>query len=451
MTALQRPDLTPTPRWEFPAADRFTLPHGLQVALFHLPGQYVASVGLLLDASLSQEPAGLDGVATVVSGTLIEGSTTLPGAAFAEAVEDHGAVLGGSVDYSGTQVLVDVPTAHLAAALPLLAQAVAEPSLTDEAVERHAAQLSAGLAQQLATGPGIAARALRAALLDPSARESRPRAGDPVQVRAIRGADARAHHAATYGPRGALLVVSGDLRAGVSSQIADVFGAWRNPTPSAALHLRPQTQRPRALIIDRPGAVQADVRLGWPTLDRTDPRWPALQLATHAIGGAYLSRLNRVLREEKGFTYGISLVNAPLRQGGISYAQAAVRTEVLGEALTLTRGLLRLDDDALTPEEMARARDYLTGTTPLRFATASGVTGGVLGQASAGLPADFVTRQLSAYSRVTPAQATEVAAALLDPETATLVVVGEADALIPQVSDAGFEAEVRAAEAPDAS
>ena len=86
MTALQRPALTPTPRWEFPAADRFTLPHGLQVALFHLPGQYVASVGLLLDASLSQEPAGLDGVATVVSGTLIEGSTTLPGAAFAEAV-----------------------------------------------------------------------------------------------------------------------------------------------------------------------------------------------------------------------------------------------------------------------------------------------------------------------------------------------------------------------------
>ena len=62
-----------------------------------------------------------------------------------------------------------------------------------------------------------------------------------------------------------------------------------------------------------------------------------------------------------------------------------------------------------------------------------------------------MTRQLSAYSRVTPAQATEVAAALLDPETATLVVVGEADALIPQVSDAGFEAEVRAAEAPDAS
>ncbi|MFZ2428231.1 MAG: hypothetical protein WAW71_08845, partial [Propioniciclava sp.] len=77
--------------------------------------------------------------------------------------------------------------------------------------------------------------------------------------------------------------------------------------------------------------------------------------------------------------------------------------------------------------------------------------GGVLGQASAGLPADFVTRQLTAYARVTPAQATEVAAALLDPEAATLIVVGEADALIPQVSDAGFEAEVRTAEAPDAS
>lgn len=442
--SLPRPAITVAPAWSFPAAERSVLGNGLEVAVYRMPGQYVASVGVLLDAPLAAEPHGREGVATVMCSALIEGTAEHPGGAFAEAIEDQGAVLGGGVDYAATQVLLDVPVSHLDAALPLLAQAVAAPTLADEAVERHAAQLAAGLDQQLATGPGLAGRALRAALIDPGSRESRPRSGDPDGVRTLTGLDARAHHA-TLGPAGALLVIAGDVADDTPARVEAAFGGWSNPAQAVARHEAPLADAPRAIIIDRPGAVQADLRLGWTTVDRTDPRWADLQIATNALGGAYLSRLNKVLREEKGFTYGISLVNGPMRRGGISYAQGAFRTEVVGQALALARDLLTLDAAPITPEEVTRARDYLTGTTPLRFATAAGVVGGVLGLAGAGLPPSFVADQIAGYARATPASATAAAAELLRPSDATLVIVGDADGLLDQVTAAGYAPEVRAA------
>lgn len=441
--STQRPLVAPTAPWAFPDAETVTLANGLDVALYRLPGQYVASVGVLMDAPLSAEPPHREGVASVASSALIEGTAGHPGGRFAEAIEDQGAILDGGVDYSSTQVLLDVPVSHLHDALPLLAEAITSPTLNDAVVERHAAQLAASLDQQLATGPGLAGRALRAALLAPTARESRPRSGEPGSVREITGADVRAYHGVAFGPRGAKLVLAGNIQPSVLARIDEVFGSWANPGQAPAEHEVPGASSPTAIIVDRPGAVQADLRLGWVTIDRSDPRWPALQLATNALGGAYLSRLNKVLREERGFTYGIGLANAPMRRGGLTYAHGAFRTEVVGEALELTRKLLTLDEAPLTVAEIDRARDYLTGTTPLRFATASSVTAGVLGLAGDGLPASFVTEQLSGYASATPRDATAVASQLLDPAAATLVLVGDAEALADQVAAAGFDADVR--------
>ena len=53
-------------------------------------------------------------------------------------------------------------------------------------------------------------------------------------------------------------------------------------------------------------------------IDRLDPRWSAISVASYAMGGAFLSRLNAVLREDKGYTYGVRMNFGPLRTGGSS-------------------------------------------------------------------------------------------------------------------------------------
>ncbi|MBK8463038.1 MAG: insulinase family protein [Nigerium sp.] len=446
MTMPPRPAVVPPQPWAFPPARTAHLDNGLTLRLHHLPGQHVVSVGLLMDVPLGSEPADREGLAGVWANAFTEGTRAHPGTSFADAVDDCGAAIEADVGFSHVQALLDVPATRLASALELLAEAVTAPTLTDADVARHARLDAAHLTQQLATGPGAANHALRGAVIDPAYRASRSRTGLPETLTAITGADVRAWRESTHGPRGAVLVIAGEIDDAVLDGATAAFGDWGNPAQAPAHHETPAGSARVAHLIDRPGSVQADVRWGWFTTDRRDPRWPALQLAGHALGGAYLSRLNKVLREERGFSYGVSLANVPMRAGGFSYASGAFRTEVVGEALALMPGLLDVGRSPITDAELTRARDYLIGTTPLRYATAGGVTGGVLALLAAGLDTDQVGAQLNAYRATTAEQASAAASELIDVTAGSLVVVGDAHALEQPLRDAGWTPTLVAAE-----
>lgn len=444
MSRHRRPKVRRPRAWSFPRAHAFTLGTGLQVLVYERPGQYVASAGLCLDVPLVAEPEASEGVATVTLDALDEGTRRHPGTSFGDAVEDAGAVLEGSVGFASTQLYLDVAVGRLAEALPLLAEVVAEPSLTDADVERHRALRLAELDQQLANPTDLAATALRRLLVHRRYRAARPRGGLPDTLASVGAADVRTFHARHYGPAAATLVLVGDLDAGVVDLAEAAFGGWRNEAQELPAHEVPQPGTRAAWLVDRPGAVQADVRLGRFTVDRRDTRWPSLQIATHALGGAFLSRLNRVLREERGYTYGASLVNAPLRDGGLSWVQGSFRTDVVGDAVALLPELLDVTARPLDDDEVTRARDYLTGVAPLQYATAAGVCNAAMSLLAAGLTTGFIDATREAYQLVDAAAASEVARDLLDPATMSLVVVGDARTLEPALRSAGWDPTVLA-------
>lgn len=437
-----RPEVAEPGAWSFPPAERRTLSTGLDVLVYRLPGQYVVSAGLVLDTPLNLEARDREGVAELTAGTLDQGTASHPGTAFAEAVEDCGAALEASVGYSSTRLYLDVPASRLGRALPLLAEAVREPTLTDADVERERAIRLADLEQQLAHGASRAELALRRAVIAPEHRAARSTSGEPDTLARVTGADARAFHARHYGPRGATLVLAGDLPGDPLALAEEIFGGWTNPGQAAAPHDVPRPRERRLFLVDRPGSVQADVRLARFTIDRRDPRWADLQIATYSLGGAFLSRLNGVLREEKGYTYGVHCATTPLRDGGLTTVSGSFRTEVVADAVALVPRLLDVAERPLDAAEVRRARTYLLGVQPLQYATASGVCNGALSLLAAGLSTSFVDNLRDALRAVTPASASAAATELLPPDELTLVVVGDAAALAPALADRGFAVEV---------
>ena len=425
----RRPDVRPPARWQLPEPTRGWLDNGLQVLANHRPGQHVAAVTLVLDTPLSVEPADVEGVATITQRCLDEGTAGHPGAGFAEALEDVGAVFGGTAHYSASELSIEVPATRLGEALGLLAEAVREPELRPDDVTRHRDLRLAEIEHQLANSAQRAQFAFRAACIPARFRASRMAAGVADAVRAITRDDVVAFRELYYRPDGATLVISGDLAPGVFGLVESAFGDWVPPGTASIAHQSPTARRPRCWLIDRPGSVQADVRLGGFGIDRSDPRWADLQVGTHALGGAFLSRLNRVLREEKGFTYGAHLVNSPMRDGGLIAVQGSFRTEVAAEAVDLARGLLDVTAEPITAAEVADAVTYTNGVAPLRYSTASGITDRIASLVGAGLSAEFVNANAAALTRVTPESATQAVAELLPPDGLTLVVVGDASAL----------------------
>ena len=117
----------------------------------------------------------------------------------------------------------------------------------------------------------------------------------------------------------------------------------------------------------------------------------------------------------------------PLRTGGSFAVQGSFRTEVVPEALAITRELIRVDQAPFTSQEVDDAVAYFTGVSPLRYATAEGVADQAATQVLAGLPDDYVDRSLALLRSVTPDAATEAYRSVVHPDELTLVVVGDAD------------------------
>lgn len=427
MTAANRPAVGAPPLWHFPTPEVHTLANGLTVWSYHRPGQYVASVSLVLDLPLTVEDPALEGVASVCLHTLDEGTAAHPGSTFADVLESAGAVFGGSVTLSATTCSVEMPVTSYSQALPLFAEAVCTPALADDDVARHVALRLADIAQYRANSAQLAGVLTRAAVFEESSRASRMNGGTSASVAGITPDAVRGFHRRWYSPAGAVLVIAGDFLGGDPlPAVESAFGGWassgdrpRHQVPGAAL--------PRRRVIRREGAVQTDVRVAGYAIDRADPRWPGLQVASYVMGGAFLSRLNRVLREDRGYTYGISMSAHPLRAAGYWTVGGSFRNEVAAAAVDETLSLLDIAESPFTTAEVADAANYLTGVAPLRYATAQGVVEQAAALAAAGLGPSFVDENLQRLRDVTAEQATAAYTELVhDP---VLVIVGDPAAL----------------------
>lgn len=434
----QRPEVGPPPRWRFGEPSRAWLDNGLQILACHRPGQHVASVCLSLDIPLSAEPSEVEGVATIVQRCLDEGTTAHPSTSFAETLEDIGAVMEGSVGFSASQLFMDVPVSRLAEALGLMAEAVRSPQLRSEDVERHCELRIAEIDQALASSSQSAQLAFRAACIPRRFRSSRMAGGSAKTLACVTRKAAQAFHERHYRPEAATLIITGDLQAGVYAAVEAAFGDWLLPDTVDEIHQVPTPRGRHRWLIDRPGAVQADIRLGTRGIDRTDARWADVMVATHVIGGAFLSRLNRVLREEKGFTYGVHLVNQPMRNGGLLAVQGSFRTEVVPEAVSTAAELLDLTAAPITAAEVAEAVSYHAGSAPLRYSTAQGVTQHLAALVAAGLTAEFIDSTALALTQVSPISATTALSELLAANKLNLVVVGDAATLADPLAGAGW-------------
>lgn len=440
---MTRPTIAPPAPWTFPTPEIRTLDNGLEVHVYRLPGQHIISATWACPTPTSAEPRDREGVHTILARTLDEGTEAHPGDAFADLLESEGAAIGAAVGHAGFQVMLDVPTSHLPVTVALLAEAVTAPALASADIERHVTLRLAEIEQHRANSAHQATRTFLAEAYDPVSRQSRPTGGEADTVAAITPADVRDAHTRVAGPRGSRLILGGDFGSEDPFALAEAaFGNWTSDAGSATF-LQPVMQAPRAVLVDRPGAVQADIRLGGPGIDRHDPRWAAFGVATYAMGGAFLSRLNRVLREERGYTYGVHLTASPQRLGGSYAVSGSFRTDVVPQAVAEAVRLLDVTHRPFTADEVRDAVSYTVGVSPLRYATADGVVDQATGQVLAGTGTDFVDRHLAALREVTPETAQAAYTSLVDPAALTLVVVGDATSIEPGLRQEGFDVAVR--------
>jgi zinc protease len=199
------------------------------------------------------------------------------------------------------------------------------------------------------------------------------------------------------------------------------------------------TAGPKVVLVDKPGAPQSEVRIGHIGVERRTADFHVLAVLNAILGGTFNSRLNRVIREERGYTYGIGSSFDMRRRAGPFAIRTAVETAVTVPAII---EILRIVRDFLSApvdnDELLAARDYLVGVFPLRFEGAAQVASALGGLIVFGLPDDELDRYRPAVAAVSAEDILAVANGHIRPAELSIVIIGDAKQVEMPLRDAGL-------------
>ncbi len=421
--------------YHFPGFTRTVLPNGLTVLVSQLPGRPLLTAQLLLEGGAGREAPARAGVTVLTAESLTEGTVHHDAIGRIEAAERLGAGIQAGAGWETTAGTIEVPRRNLAAALDLLADVMLEPTFPEEEVVRLRDERVNSLLQARADPRRRAERAFAATIYAASSPFARPVAGTEETVPTLDRDALAALYPELLDPRRATFLVAGDV-AGIPvvDLVGERFGRWTGrgePPGPVPLDATPHPVGRRVVIVDRPGSPQTEVRIGHVGLPRHIPDYHAVVVMSAILGGLFDSRLQRLLREERGYTYGVHAGFDLRRVPGPFAVRMAVQTEVTVPAVHDALDVLaRMPAEPPTGQELDAARDFLIGVFPLRFESSSQVVGAIAGLVSLGLPDDELDRYRPAIAAVTAEQVL-AAAAHVRAADASVVLVGDAARIEP--------------------
>ncbi len=449
-TALDRrraPAAAPRRPFRFPAIERRTLGGGIELLMAPLANRGLLQLDLICPGGAQHETAAEGGLATLTASLLDEGTPTASALDIAARLERIGGSLSTSADWDALYLSAGVPAAHGERALELFGELAREASFPAAEVERLRRQRRAELQRRSAQPAYLASLQLASAIYGDGAY-GHSLLGSDRSVAALEREQIVAFARRHVVPTGATLVAAGEFEPAPFAALCDrLLSSWtaagRPPVAPAA---RPTATR-AIWLVDRPGALQTELRCGHAGIPRRHRDFAPLQVLSSILGGKFTSRLNLSLRERHGVTYGAySRITGRTGPGPIVLG-AAVANEATGLALgEMLAELDRLREEPVAADELADARDYLLGVFPYALQTVGGISRQLETLAIHGLPDDYFAGYLGRIEAVTAAELRDTARAHLRPEEAAAVAVGPAAELRPQLEALG-EVRVVAAKA----
>lgn len=436
MTTMTRtvPAVAPTRTPDLPTVAERTLTNGLRVLVVHRPA--VPLVELRLRIPFAGLGESHHATAELLAETLFTGTGDRDRLEIATALQALGGGLSTDVDADRLAVVGSALAVNLEPMLALLAEVLRGASYPSSEVAGERTRLVDATAVARSQPSVIAREALLGRLYG-----EHPYASDIArvdQLAAVTDENLRSLHAGRVSPVGAILTLVGAVEPEAALDAVEAaLGLWSGSASERAPAV-PEHRAGPIVLVDRPGAVQTNIRLGGPALDRDAPDYPAQRLATTIYGGYFSSRIVSNLREDKGYSY------SP--RAGVEHFMVAsqltvavdVATDVTGPALLeILYELGRMTTLRVSEDELDAARQYAAGTLALSTATAAGLASTLSSLAGAGIGVEYLRDHPAALAKVTVDDVLAVAGKVLAPSRLVAVLLGDASVISDQVATLG--------------
>lgn len=424
------PPPAPAPRIQFPAFLQRELPNGLRLVVIEQHETPSASIQLLLPAGRVYAPAGKAGLAGATASLLREGTAKRSSQQIAETIDSIGGALNTFASTESGIASVQVTSDQLDLGLELLADVILNPTFPAEEIERWRSQALGGLQIDLTDPSYLATVAFERALFADHPY-GQPAEGTPESVQGFTREDLVAFHKRQYVPNQAILAIVGDVRPDDAFARAERhFGGWKKGEEARIPPVKPAArERPEIVVVDKPDAVQTEIRAGHVGIAYTDSDHFAAQVYDSVLGGSSSARLFDEVRRKRGLAYGASSSFMMMTQPGYFRLSTSTKTESTVEALGVMLDVVRgLEKGPVPAEELTARKTYITGAFPLEIETPEGIASQVLEAMKYGYGKEFLESYRERISAVTAEDVRKFADRRIEPDRVLVVLVGNAKA-----------------------
>ena len=413
--------------FKVPAVKRFRLKNGLPVILAESHKLPLVSVDLVMKTGSSANPKDKPGLANLAANLLDEGTKKRTATQIANEIAQLGATLATYASWDASAVSLTTLAENLGRAVPVWADVLLNPAFAEDELARVAGNLLSTLAQRKDSPPVVAAQVFARSLWGDGHPFAWPDLGTETSLPKLTRAEVKRFYDTYYTPNNAVLVVSGDItEKEVHAKIEPLLAAWRaKPVPPVKVPKVDAPDRPRIVLVDKPGAPQSSIRIGLPAIERRNPDYYRALVTNNVLGGTF-KRLTMNLRETKGWTYGVSSqFDARRAPGPWTVGGEFVAAHTADAVAEIGKEIEKLRADEVTDKELAETKDEIIGAFPARFATAAQLAAQMATLAVYNLPPTELDGFVAKIAAVTKDDVKRMAHKYLRPDNLLTVVVGD--------------------------
>jgi zinc protease len=424
---------------KFPPYELQTLPNGLQVVAVLHHEQPVVNMRLLIRAGAASDPKSKLGLAHMAASLLDQGTKTKSASDLNDEIDFIGGAMGAGAGTDLTFVNMIVMKDSFERGMRMLSDMARQPGFAQAEIDRQKQQTLSGLRVSL-EDPEYVANSVFDRLVYGFHPYGLPETGTPETVGSITRDDLVAFHQKYFAPNNAIFAIVGDVTADEAFTTAKkVFADWEKRELETQKFVDPPDPTRRVIVVNKPDAVQTEVRVGHLGIARKHPDYMAVNLAIRILGGEGSNRLHQVLRTQRGLTYGAQANMDTLKETGDFEAETNTRSEATGEVLRLiVDEFWRIQRERVSEYELADAKAYLTGSFPLTIETPESIAMQVVNVLFYGLPLDQLQTFRERVNAVSVDDVQRAAREYLRPDRLSVVLVGNASAFAAQLKGVGF-------------
>ena len=427
MTASNKkqPDVHPIGKLVIPEYRTEFLDNGIPVCIIDLGDQLVNRVDIVVEGGRCDERHPLE--SDYVAALLREGTADRSAKDIAEVLDFNGSWLGSTVGAHCTTVTMYSLNRNFDKVAGVLAELVHSPSFP----EKELSTMKAMAKNRLRTDREKVSYLANASYNNRYYGDRHPlgRISDEHIIDDITREEIVAFHRRRFVAGNMRFVLSGKIDRQIVESLNRHFGSGDKVGKlDVSGGDKPFVEfTPGMFHVEKESALQSAIRSGAPVpIDRSHPDYIPLRILLSALGGYFGSRLMTNIREDKGYTYGISAALLCCRTDASIFISCQCDNAYVGSVIDEMKAEIRkLQDEPISKDELNTLKAYMLSEQARMFDTPFSVADYFVSAITNGIPAGYFNRQVELLHTIDASVLQDMARRYIDADRLLTIVAGK--------------------------